>query len=75
MSKKNPHTIMGQTVQGTANQGYSLEIKHYDSTVINAYKPDAQAMLSELEEDIDRLRRVINARSHKLGKKLSENAS
>lgn len=75
MSKKNPHTIMGQMVQGTANQGYSLEIKHYDSTVINAYKPDAEAMLSELEGDIDRLRRLINVRAHKLEKKLSEKAS
>ena len=74
MSKRNPHTIMGQMVQGTASQGYSLEIRHYDSTVVNAYKPNAEAMLNELEEDIDRLRRVINARSHKLGKKLSENA-
>lgn len=65
---------MGKKVKGSADKGYSLEVSHYHSTLMNAYKPDAQLMLSELSDDIDRLRRLIDARSHKLEKKLAVKA-
>lgn len=71
MTKKNPHVIMGQTVQGSPAQGYTIEIKQYDSTAENAYQPDAQAMLNELEKDLERMQRLINARTRKLDLRLT----
>lgn len=73
MSRKNPHFIMGQVVQGTSDKGYSVEIKYYNSTADNVYQPDAQDMLTELDNDLDRLRRMINARTHRLSSKLATN--
>lgn len=75
MSRKNPHVIMGQVVQGTSNQGYSVEVKFYESTEENVYQPDAQAMLNELDHDLERLRRVIKARTHKLSVKLASSSA
>tara|TARA_R110002033_G_scaffold102085_2_gene150061 strand:+ start:2008 stop:2235 length:228 start_codon:yes stop_codon:yes gene_type:complete len=71
MSKKNPHMIMGQKVQGSPSQGYSVDVKFYKSTSKNAYIPDAQDMLKELEQELARNKRVINARTRKLRSKIS----
>lgn len=73
MSRKNPHIIMGQVVQGSADKGYSVRVKYYNSTEENVYQPDAQDMLSELDQDLDRLRRMIKARTHRLSSKLADN--
>lgn len=70
MNNKKPHAIMGQKVTGSAKQGYSLDIKFYESTEDNSYTPSAEDMLNELESDLNRLERLINARSRKPSAKL-----
>jgi hypothetical protein len=72
VSRKNPHVIMGQTVQGSAKLGYTVELKRYRSTTEKAYQPDAQEMLCDLKTDLDRLQRLINVRAHKLNSMLSD---
>ncbi|WP_258406749.1 hypothetical protein [Shewanella alkalitolerans] len=73
MSKRRPHFIMGQAVVGTANDGYTLKVDFHDSTVPNTYKPDAQKMLNELEQELERLQRVIEVRTRKLSDEIAAN--
>lgn len=75
MSKKNPYVIMGQAVYGSSAKGFSVEVKQYKSTMNEAYRPDAQEMLDELQSDVERLRRVSKVRAYKLNSKLIENIS
>lgn len=72
MSKKRPHVIMGQVVQGSSTSGYTVAVKPYESTNSDAYMPSAQDILNDLENDFDRLHRVVQARTYKLESKLSE---
>ncbi len=72
MSKKNPHYIMGQEVRGSSKDGYSLEIIRYQSRSESAYIPSATEMLDDLNSELQRMSRMINARSHRLSNKLEE---
>ncbi|MDC3190552.1 hypothetical protein NQU96_12425 [Pseudoalteromonas elyakovii] len=74
MSKKNPHVIMGQTVNGSSKKGLTVQVKYYESESDKAYKPKAQDMLDELANEISRLDRVYTARAYKLNHKLAENS-
>ena len=75
MSRKRPHVIMGQVVQGLSKDGYSIAVRQYESIKREAYIPAAQDMLDDLQDDFDRLQRVVNARTYKLESKLESEAS
>lgn len=70
MSNNKPHIIMGQIVQGTPSSGYTVEVKKYKSTIDSAYRPAAKDMLAELQNDVSRLQRVLDAKSQKISNKL-----
>lgn len=74
MSRRNPHIIMGQVVQGSSSAGYTIAVKQYDSIKPDAYMPSAKDILDDLEDDFERLQRVVNVRTHRLASKLSEEA-
>ncbi|MCK8043692.1 hypothetical protein MSG37_02245 [Shewanella sp. 1CM18E] len=72
MSRNNPHVIMGQEVKGSTKDGYTIEIKRYQSNSNVAYMPLATEMLADLQSDLERVNRLINARTHRLSNKLEE---
>ena len=74
MSKKHPHMIMGQEVKGSSSSGYTITIKQHASLDDEAYFPSAQDILDDVKDDLDRLQRVVNIRTHKLENQLLEEA-
>ncbi|OEE65433.1 hypothetical protein A147_16830 [Vibrio splendidus FF-6] len=65
---------MGQVVQGSSKEGFSIAVKQYESIKSEAYIPAAKDMLNDLQDDFERLQRVVNARTHKLESKLESEA-
>lgn len=73
MSNRKPHIIMGERVKGNANSGYTVKVNFYDSTNTGYYTPDGKMMLDELASELDRVQRVIDARTKKLATKIADN--
>lgn len=63
---------MGQEVKGSKKDGYTIEIKRYQSNSDVAYMPSATEMIADLQSDLERVTRLINARTHRLTNKLEE---
>lgn len=69
MSIKKPHRIMGQIVKGNQNSGYSVDVKILNSIDELTYRPDAQEMLEQLNDELVRMRRILEVRSKRLSSK------
>lgn len=63
---------MGQEVKGSTKDGYTIDVKRYQSKSDVAYMPSATEILADLQSDLDRVNRLINARTHRLANKLEE---